>query len=332
MTPRRLRHKWRSRFLLVGKLVVAAILFYWLISSDRLQFGRLWAVSSGFGAFLLAFLVLASMALPVVRWWWLLRIQRIDEPFLNVAAVTWGGYFTSLLLPGAASGDLARGYLILRPRSGARARAVSTVLLDRFLGLQSMFFIGSLSAIGMLFISGHGKFFLSLFALTVGPFLAMTGGLAALLIQPLRKVLFRIMPSTWRTAWHQSFELYREGIFGVLGCFGLAILSSLLTVLSLGFAGSLLNEQTSWLATVLLTPLIVTANSLPITPGGLGFAEFVSSGLFSGFGVSCGAEMMLLVRILGAALSLPGLSVFLFPARLGRENNKTNPIHDHVCG
>jgi uncharacterized membrane protein YbhN (UPF0104 family) len=81
-----------------------------------------------------------------------------------------------------------------------------------------------------------------------------------------------------------------------------------MTVASFGIAARLLGATISWDATFLAGPLIVLANCLPLTPGGIGMAEAASSGLFASVGTLCGAEMMLLVRLCTATLSLPGIA------------------------
>ncbi len=55
--------------------------------------------------------------------------------------LTWAGDPAVLVLPGAASGDVTRSYLVLRRRNDA---APSTILVDRF-GLHSLLFLGAVS-------------------------------------------------------------------------------------------------------------------------------------------------------------------------------------------
>ena len=97
----------------------------------------------------------------------------------------------------------------------------------------------------------------------------------------------------------------------MFGCFGLSLLSSVMTITSLAVAGRLLGEMVAWDAAFLAGPLIVVANCLPITPSGIGLAEAASSELFAGLGASGGAEMMVLVRICGALYHCPGCCRFL---------------------
>ena len=301
------RPVWQRRLILAGKIGLAGGLLAWLVLSGRLHLDRLASVPLDWRFAVLLALVAGSMIVPAFRWWWLLRIQGLREPLGRVLGLTWAGYLAALLLPGAASGDLAKTYLILRRRSQARARAFSTVLADRFLGLHSLFCLGALSVAWIASQGRAGTAGRAMAAATLVPLTAMTLALAALLCRPTRRMLFRILPSAWRDAWDESFALYREGFPQVLSCFGLSLLSSVMAVASLAVAGRLLGETVTWDAAFLAGPLIVVANCLPITPGGIGLAEAASSELFAHLGSAGGAEMMVLIRLCGALASLPGI-------------------------
>lgn len=304
---------WRGRLILLVKVVLAGGLLGWLVLSGRLQPDRLAAVPLDWQLIPLVLLVFGSMILPAVRWWWLLRIQGLHEPIAKVIRLTWFGYLSALVLPGAASGDLAKGVLILRHRPQARARAFSTVLADRVLGLHSLLCLGLISLIWM---AMTGKFEMQLRTMALGtavPLASMTIGLMALLAKRPRTLLFSLLPETWRYAWDESFVLYRSRITQLFGCYVLSLLSSVMTVGSFSAAASLLGQSITWQATFLAGPLIVIANCLPFTPGGIGLAEGVSSELFRQLGSSFGADMMALTRVCSVAAALPSLCTLKLP-------------------
>lgn len=308
---------WQRRLILSAKIALAGALLAWLASSDRLQLSRLATVPLNWQLLTLFGLVCGSMIVPSVRWWWLLQIQNLHEPLWKVVKLTWSGYLAALVLPGAASGDLAKTYLILRQRDEGRARAFSTILADRFLGLHSLFCLGASS---VLWIAAKDQSSVEasrmISAAILIPLGIMSVGLAALLWHRTRKVLFLVLPVAWRKAWDESFTLYDAKLPQLLGCFGLSLFSSFLTVAALAVAGQLLGEIIQWNIAFLAVPLIVVANCLPITPGGIGLAEAVSSGVLAQLGASGGAEMMMLMRVCGGLLSLPTLlSLLAVPRR-----------------
>jgi uncharacterized membrane protein YbhN (UPF0104 family) len=108
-------------------------------------------------------------------------------------------------------------------------------------------------------------------------------------------------------AWDQSFLLYRNSIPALWGCFGISIVSSAMTVIAFTVAGRLLGDAAPWTDSFLAGPLVVVANCLPLTPGGIGLAETVSNQLFSGLGSSGGAELMIMIRACFFATALPGI-------------------------
>jgi uncharacterized protein (TIRG00374 family) len=294
--------------ILAVKVAVAIGLVAWLVLSGRLQLSRLASIRLCWPLVALFALVAGSLIIPAIRWWWLLRIQGLNEPLGKIFRLTWSGYMAALILPGAASGDLAKSYLILRDNSQARARAFSTVLADRFLGLHSLFFLGTLSAVWMTIDGrvGTGNQRLLLLA-TVVPLLLMTGCLFVLLCSTTRSMLFRFMPSRWCEAWNQSFSLYCEVLPSLAGCFCMSTVSSLMTVASFAAAGQAIGNSIPLDTALIAGPVIVVANCLPMTPGGIGIAEATSSELFGQFGSSAGAEIMILTRICSAMAALVGV-------------------------
>jgi uncharacterized protein (TIRG00374 family) len=304
---------WRSRLLLPAKLALAGGLLLWLVSSDRLQLDKLLAVSLSGELLLFVAIVLLSLAVPAVRWWWLLRVQELHVPLRQVFRLTWAGYFTGLLLPGAASGDLAKGYLIVHGRQNGRIRALSTVLVDRVLGVYSLLFLGSLSSLWLVADGRTDERALAMALVVMLLFLVLTLGGAALLLAPTRRLLLRAAPRRWRLTVQQSIEFYALRKGSLLGCFCLSTVTSAGTLIAFALAAELLGSGVFWSATFIAGPLVVVANCLPLTPGGLGVGETVSHSLYTALGTSCGAEIMALVRVATAVLALPGLVALLAP-------------------
>lgn len=57
---------------------------------------------------------------------------------------------------------------------------------------------------------------------------------------------------------------------------------------------------------VLAVPLVIVANTIPFSPGGLGVGETVGAQLFSEFGLASGGMVVLSVRLGMILVSLPG--------------------------
>ena len=297
---------WRGRLVWGAKVAVAIGLLTWLVWSGKLDFARLVRVGPSWSMAALVALTFGSMVLPAWRWQLLLKAQGLHEPLTRILRLTWVGYFGALLLPGAAGGDVARGHFLLRLRPEARVRALSTVLVDRVLGVYSLLLLGGLS---VSWLAWQGTMPTAVGAMA-GVMLSLLGGVTAgalvLWVRPCRRLLLAVLPRGWGRAWMESFDLYHARFGWLLLCLLISLFSNSLVVLSLGCAAGCTGDPVPLGALFLAGPLVVLANCIPISPGGIGVAETASEGLFAAFGVMGGAEMMLLVRIATILLSFPG--------------------------
>jgi uncharacterized membrane protein YbhN (UPF0104 family) len=226
------------------------------------------------------------------------------------------GYFTTLLLPGAVSGDVAKGFLIVKGREDGRTRALSTVLADRGFGLYTLLFLGTLCGLWLAVrgeASGAGLVMTQVAGVML---LGITLVVAALWFAPSRSLLFWILPKKLQYTFQESSEFYVRNKASLAGCFCLSLFNSTLTLIALAMAASFLEGGgSSWSSAFLAGPLVILANCIPLTPGGLGVGETVSNTLFSQFGIAAGAEIMVMYRVGIAVLSLPGLVLMVLPLR-----------------
>jgi len=300
---------WRQRLVFFAKLVVAAGLLAWLVSSGRLDLSQLRGIQHTGYLLAAAGALLASMVLPVWRWIWLLEVQQLAVGWPAALRMTWLGYFAGLFLPGAAGGDLAKAYAACRNQPAAKMRAVSTILLDRVIGLHSMLVIGSLAGLGIA-ASGCTSGQATLIGAVLVFAAAGSIGLFLVFCRPTSERVLRLMPMRFREALGDSLGLYRlswkklAGIWFFSGlCNGAAVASYILAAAALGMTASV--------GQVLVVPLVIVANSLPISPGGLGVGEAVGSQAFIEFGLTSGSIIVLLVRLGVVVFSAPGALMIL---------------------
>lgn len=85
-------------------------------------------------------LLISTNLVGVVRWWWLLLGQKLKMPFTQTFQLTMIGVFFNTAIPGAVSGDVVKGYYVVRqqPDGRGRIKAFTTLLLDRLLGLSAL--------------------------------------------------------------------------------------------------------------------------------------------------------------------------------------------------
>lgn len=92
---------------------------------------------------LAALALLASSLLTFVRWYVLVRAQDLPFTLSNSIRIGMIGFFFNTFLPGSIGGDLVKAVAIARTQS-RRAVAVSTVLVDRAVGLWGLVWLVAL--------------------------------------------------------------------------------------------------------------------------------------------------------------------------------------------
>lgn len=296
----------RRWVLLILKLAVAGGLLFWLFHSRRLDLSPLRNVRHLWYLVLGLLSLLASRLLPIWRWTGLLRIQQLKVGWVTALRMTWLGYFAGLFLPGAAGGDLAKAYVACRHRPNAKTRAVSTVLVDRICGLHSLLFVGALAGATLL-IRGADAAQAAVLAFPIVLFAGATGAILLLLWRPTSGFALRLLPRRFRGAVAGSLALYRAGLGRLAGLWVLSGLCSLMAITSYYFASAAMGLAATPAQVLTVMPPVIVANSVPISPGGLGVGEAAGSGLFGLLGLENGALIVLVVRLGVVMLSLPGV-------------------------
>ncbi len=88
------------------------------------------------------------------RWYLLLKVQNIKISFLEALSLNMQGNFFSLVPTGAIGGDAAKaGLLSLRTDKGSKLKGVFTILVDRIIGVISLFMlVGIVGALSIGFL------------------------------------------------------------------------------------------------------------------------------------------------------------------------------------
>jgi len=294
-----------ARGLRLAKVLVAVGLLGWLIASGRMDLAQLLWLKPDWRLAALGVAVFVSMFLPAVRWWWLLRIQQLPVSFSRAVSLTWAGYLAALFLPGAAAGDVAKGILVAQDLAEDRLRAMSTIIVDRIIGLYGLIVLGMLS---MLTLKAMGQLPLSVQTACNAVsllWLLSTLMIAAVWGSRVRKLVTVCLPTTWGGAIEISWLRYRQHIRVLMACLALSIFVQLVALSGLSLATGLISGDTSMIASLTAGPLVVLANCLPLTPGGAGVGEAVSEHFYGLLGNPSGAESMLLFRAVSLGCTIP---------------------------
>ncbi len=262
------------------------------------------------------------------RWHGLMKAQQIAVNPLRVFSIFFIGQFFNAFMPGACGGDIARAYYVIREAPQAKTEAVSTVLVDRLIGLFTLIAFGCIMVLSRVHI-----FFDHPGARGAG--ILMIGFLAASLLGTLiffRRNLFEHRPFFVRLGQrtrfgpllqkaYNAFYVYRRNprvlIPSILYSLGNMIF---LTLACYCFGQSLAIDR-PLIDYFTLFPVITVLSAVPITPGALGIREGLFVELFRGVGVTAAqaVPLSLMVYAGGAFWSLVGGLIFIgYTVRKGR--------------
>lgn len=304
-----------------AKIVVAAGILSWLIWGGQLDLSKLsrihhWDLPRLAGGMLM---MLTAMALPVWRWRMLAQVQGFELKLGMAAKVSWLGYYASLILPGGTGGDLAKAYIIIPRSGGGRTRAVSTVLVDRVMGLYSLITLGAIGSVSLLLSDAPMKVKASCWMAT-GLFLAMSLGAAIAASRRTSGLLIRVLPESVGSSLRDSLDRYRDSTGAMIRIFAISLVGSSALITSYAMTARAMGNDLDAVRSALVFPLVVVANAIPLTPNGLGVGETVGSRLFNWIGMDDGALVVLVVRLISIGFSLPGALTMFGVKQRGLQN------------
>jgi glycosyltransferase 2 family protein len=295
--------------------VLLALLYYWRV----IDLGALNILIARPDILALALAAsFANIPLEALRWHILLRTQGIDLRLWRTTRVLATSVFFANFLPGAAGGDLVRGVYVYKAAPGRRAAAMLSILIDRLIGLVAFVLLGLAAMLTR--PMGGGPLELSVLALSA-LFIALLvllffyGHVIAQMLQRLlhgrSARLAQIVDDTGAALRQYTRDWRSTGLAMLLSMMivGCAVGPSVLIAQVMPFTGPSAVEY----GIAGLYALI--ANSLPVTPGGLGIGE----GAFASAIVMLAPQaaraaygtIFLAFRCVFILSTLPGLAAYL---------------------
>lgn len=262
-------------------------------------------------------LLFFDVSMMALRLTWLFQPQGLHLSWKMAVRLTLVGCFFTTFLPGAAGGDVAKLFYASRENGGRKTEIVTVVIFDRVIGLFSMLLLPLLFAPMFLRLIESVEVLRVLLFIVV--FLA-AGLLAALMVglfsQPLVGLLERgtLRFSKWRNLAARTLETmgaYRRAPGILLRVLAASLLANLSLIAVTALAVLAVNPSGLGMKMCLVIPMGYIANSLPLTPGGLGVGEAAFNALFHVTGLKGGAEALLCWRIWSAFIGLLGLGIYL---------------------
>jgi uncharacterized membrane protein YbhN (UPF0104 family) len=227
------------------------------------------------------------------------------------------GLFFNTCLPGATGGDAVKIYYAMEGNRGRRLEIATIMMLDRVAGLLGII------VFTLLLVPWFQPMLIAFPVLQVVVWSAGGGlviVLAGLWCCTSKQVLWRrvvrwmvhILPgSAYLERIIHTLRVYRDHI-GVCGqVVGAAIAVHLCMTLSMLLVIQATQPAGADSEMMLLIPIGFVANSLPVTPGGIGVGEAAFDRLFQMAGFAGGAVAILGWRVLMSIAGLPGLVFYL---------------------
>ena len=294
----------------LARLVIAVAMLWYLASVGSIEWSSFYGLARIWQYTLAAIgLFVVATVLQAFRLRLLINAHRLGLSPLAAIRLTFIGLFFSTYLPGAAGGDLVKIYYASKGNPGARAEVITILLLDRLIGVFTLLTLPLLVA----------PFFLDL--IVAKP--ALQALLGASLIVAAGAILASVIGTRFGPAdshsmrWRllarilHTLHSYRSGT-GVIR--RALLISYAVQVLMVGVAMAIAqatNPAGADPGMLVLIPMGYLANSLPVTPGGLGVGEAAMESLFTISGLSGGAETILGWRIVSIIVGLLGLVFYL---------------------
>jgi hypothetical protein len=268
------------------------------------------------------FLVLSAIPylLITARWWRLVRDQGVPISFAATLRLTLIGTFFNNFLLGSTGGDVVKAALA-GAETGKTARLLSTVVLDRLIGLIVIVLIAAAGLLAFLPFAGPSvRDQMAIPGQVVGAILL---GFLGLYLVYYNRTLRASRPAQWIQArlpfretireMDEVFLLYRAkpGLIAFTG--GISIVSQAVLIGSLWLAGRALGiTEASFLHYVVFIPIIELALCLPISFAGWGVGEAVYGALFglAGVGWVPAVALSLLNKLTVIAFGVPGGILF----------------------
>lgn len=311
---------------LVVRLAIGIALLAWLSQSGVIDWTRVVSLAGRPAPLGLAVvLMVAGLVAMAARLCVLASPLGVRVSFGASMRLLLIGTCFNVFMPGSAGGDLARLYLVLRDQPGRRAELAAILVFDRIVGLVAMLLVPLVAALAFPEVSRVHPQVVGILWWAAG-LAGLAGAVAVVLWGPvgrawLVRLLGRLPLGDILTRAGVALRGYRASPGAVvlalllsIGATTLGLITMLVLARALGATGSLQMM-------VLLLPIGLLVNTIPITPGGLGVGEVAMDRLFGLAGLTGGAAaligwrlLMLLPAAVGWVLYIHGRADFIAAA------------------
>jgi uncharacterized protein (TIRG00374 family) len=231
--------------------------------------------------------ILGSMA----RWKMILDAQNMKLGWQRVNTIFFIGLFFNSFMIGPTGGDLIKAYYTARETNHKKTEAVTTIFIDRVIGLLVMaLIVGTMILVRWDFFMAHKVTRVFALPALIACLILVGGSVVAFSVH-----LFEVFP--WLKRWnhikvvgktmdtleraYNAFYVCRRNPRLLLGLVLYCLAIQLLFVGVCALVGRALGLDLPLLAYLTFFPLVGLISGIPITPGGIGIREGASVKLWS---------------------------------------------------
>ncbi len=262
---------------------------------------------------------LAIILINNYRWQLLLHGQQIEVSFWEALKLSFIGMFFNLAMPGSVGGDVLKAYYITRTHPHAKLKVVTSVLLDRIVGLYSVIIIAFVAVVSQWdhikkVAPLRGLAFFILFLICAFSTFFVIGFSRRIRGHSFTEGLIKKAPAAkFIEKVYDGIHAFRGGqrqfVIGVL----LSLVSQSQMIFVLYFIAKELGFNPSFKSFFFVFPVGFMATAIPISPAGVGVGQVVFLKLFqwyTGESGTVGPTMITINQVSMALWSLVGAAVY----------------------
>lgn len=313
------------------RLMIAVAIIGYIIWRNHQELGKVFQ-QINYGWLVVALLFyLGNMLLSALRWKLLLEVQQIKFSFREVFSITMQCLFFSLIIPGGSvGGDLVKiGMISTRSKKGRRLEGILTILIDRIIGMVSLFSIAVFAFLisfkQVMSMNDTWKYFIISLAA------ACLLGLIATVVIQLHRQLEQLPVMSWCfefgdklskglvSRFSKALDLYKAApktlfICFLISTFGLHLNMVVISFFVLKGLGHPMVSPGGFMFSIVFG---LVASLIPLTPSGIGAREAVMEHLLrlNGVGGGYAAALPLIVMSFIITFNFLGGLFFIFQPR-----------------
>ncbi len=266
------------------KISITIVALYLLIDFNIVSFDDIAALNGKYRELSLVLaLMIITLFIASYKWWIILKKSEYNVPYKMSFCLYTTGLFFNSIMPGSAGGDIVKGFYLFKfVKSSQRTKALSTIIVDRVIGLHALLII-TLYSLASLWVKINKYeeilfiFFMILFLIIFIPLLIyislfFSSGILSFLNKFDNKLLNNF--SMIMTKLYNAFYTYNENFSTLIFCYILSIINHIILIYCFYIIGIILLESDLHILDIYVSSsLSLVINIIPITPGGIGIGE-----------------------------------------------------------